>query len=414
MSGTTSLLLIDEQAQFDELCEHIRAAGIVAYDTEFVSEHTYLPELCLLQLATPERSVAVDPLRVHDLSAWWQIMADDKTTVIVHAGREEIRFCLHHGRCKPQRIFDTQLAEGLRSTTYPVSYESIVSRTLGEKLGHHQTRTDWRRRPLTPEQLEYAVDDVRYLIDVWKKQQASLKRLKRLDWAETEFARLIDELEHEHNEDSWRKLGGLQKMKPRQLAVARELFQWRERIATERNQPLRRILRDDLIVDLALRQPKTANAVLATRDMNRPGYKKHAAELAACIARGIALPEAQCPKSIPLPESNSEDHILSKLLQIVLANRCAEMKVALSLVGTTADLKNLVRWHTKKNSKQPPPRLAQGWRAEVCGDLLAEVLDGKVRFRVGDSDSEHPLVFESVTESKGCNQPSSLNLVRLR
>ncbi|MBC7816945.1 MAG: HRDC domain-containing protein [Planctomycetaceae bacterium] len=398
MSGTTSSLLIDNQAQFDELCEHIRAVGIVAYDTEFVSEHTYLPELCLLQLATPERAVAVDPYRVPDLSAWWKILADETTTVIVHAGREEIRFCLHLGGCKPQRVFDTQLAEGLRSTTYPVGYESLVTRVLGERLGHHATRTDWRRRPLSPEQLAYAVDDVRYLIEVWKKQQGSLKRLKRLEWAETEFTRLIDELEHERNEESWRRFGGLQKMKPRQLVVARELFQWRERVATERNQPLRRILRDDLIVDLAMRQPKTAEAVLATRDMNRPGYKKHAAELADCISRGIALPETQWPKPALMPDSNSEDHILSKLLQIVLANRCAEMKVALGLVGTSADLKNLVRWHSKKNSKQPPPRLAQGWRAEVCGDLLADVLDGKVRFRVGDRDSEHPLVFESLAE----------------
>lgn len=398
MSGTTSSLLIDDQAQFDELCEHIRAAGVVAYDTEFVSEHTYLPELCLLQLATPERAVAVDPYRVPDLSAWWNILADETTTVIVHAGREEIRFCLHLGGCKPRRVFDTQLAEGLRSTTYPVGYESLVTRVLGERLGHHATRTDWRRRPLSPEQLAYAVDDVRYLIDVWKKQQGSLKRLKRLDWAETEFARLIDDLEHERNDDSWRRFGGLQKMKPRQLVVARELFQWRERAATERNQPLRRILRDDLIVDLAMRQPKTAEAVLATRDMNRPGYKKHAAELADCITRGLALPESQWPKQASLPDSNSEDHILSKLLQIVLANRCAEMKVALGLVGTSADLKNLVRWHSKKNSKQPPPRLAQGWRAEVCGDLLADVLDGKVRFRVGDRDSEHPLVFEKLEE----------------
>lgn len=99
-----------------------------------------------------------------------------------------------------------------------------------------------------------------------------------------------------------------------------------------------------------------------------------------------------------MPDSNSEDHILSKLLQIVLANRCAEMKVALGLVGTTADLKNLVRLAQQEKSKQPPPRLAQGWRAEVCGDLLADVLDGKVSFRVGDRDSEHPLVFEAMAE----------------
>ena len=395
MSGATKLL-IEDQAAFDELCQHIRSAGVVAFDTEFVSEHTYLPELCLLQLATSERSVAVDPYRVHDLSAWWEIMADEDTTVIVHAGREEIRFCLNLASRRPRRIVDTQIAEGLRSTTYPVGHESLVARVLGLKLEQHQTRTDWRRRPLSPEQLEYAVDDVRHLIDVWKKQQTSLKRLKRLEWAEAEFVRIVDELETERNEESWRRLGGLQKMRPRQLAVARELFQWRERLATERNQPIRRILRDDLIVDLALRQPKSAEAVLATRDMNRPSYKKHATELAACIARGVSLTESQLPRPTPVPESSSEDHILSKLLQIVLANRCAELKVALGLVGTSADLKSLVRWHTKKNSKEPPPRLAQGWRAEVCGDLLADVLDGKVRFCVGDRDSEHPLVFEKI------------------
>ena len=121
---------------------------------------------------------------------------------------------------------------------------------------------------------------------------------------------------------------------------------------------------------------------------------------AECIARGIALPDSQMPKPLPVPESSSEDHILSKLLQIVLANRCSEMKVALSLVGTTADLKALVRSLSKKNSKEPPPRLAQGWRADVCGDLLADVLAGKVSFRVGDRDSEHPLVFEAHKESQ--------------
>ncbi len=397
MSGAMKKhLLIDDQAAFDELCQQIRAVGIVAFDTEFVSEHTYLPELCLLQLATTERSVAVDPYRVQDLSAWWEIMADDATTIVVHAGREEIRFCLNLGDRRPRRLVDTQLAEGLRSTTYPIGYEPLVARILGHKLEQHQTRTDWRRRPLSPEQLEYAVDDVRHLIDVWKKQQASLKRLKRLDWAEAEFTRLVDELETERTDESWRRLGGLQKMRPRQLAVARELFQWREREATSKNQPMRRVLRDDLIVDLALRQPKTAEAVLATRDMNRPSYKKHASELAACITRGLALTESLLPKPLPTAESSSEDQILSKLLQIVLANRCAELKVALSLVGTTADLKSLVRSLSKKNSKEPPPRLAQGWRAEVCGDLLADVLNGKVRFRVGDRDSEHPLVFEQI------------------
>ena len=141
-----SVTLISHHEDFIELCDHIRACGTVAFDTEFVSESTYRPELGLLQFATEDRSVAVDPLAVTDTSAWWEIMADDETRVIVHGGQAEIRFCLHLIGRPPQKLYDIQLAEGFRGRSYPLSYSAIVQRVLNVQVDSSQTRTDWLRR----------------------------------------------------------------------------------------------------------------------------------------------------------------------------------------------------------------------------------------------------------------------------
>src|SRR5690348_11870418 len=122
--------LITDQTEFDDFCEHVRQAGEVAFDTEFISEHTYRPELCLLQFATRERSAAVDPLAVTDLSRWWKLMAGDEISIVVHGGREEVRFCLWNAGGRPKRLFDVQIAEGLFSRSFPLGYNALVSREL--------------------------------------------------------------------------------------------------------------------------------------------------------------------------------------------------------------------------------------------------------------------------------------------
>jgi len=131
--------LIVDQSEFEELCDHICDAGLVAFDTEFVSESTYRPELGLLQFATPQRCAAVDPLRVHDLDHWWRLMADDETTVIVHGGQQEIRFCFERSQQPPEKLIDLQLAEGLRSRSYPLGYSALVLRVLGQRVHGGET-----------------------------------------------------------------------------------------------------------------------------------------------------------------------------------------------------------------------------------------------------------------------------------
>ncbi len=388
--------LITSQSEFDDLCQHIRTAGLVAFDTEFVSEFTYRPELCLLQFATAERCVAVDPYEVPDLSAWWELMADDQTMVIIHGGREEVRFCLTFADAPPCRLWDVQVAEGLRSRSFPLGYEAIVKRVLGREAHGRETRTDWRRRPLTSGQLEYAVDDVQHVLEIYDRQRQWLDKNQRLPWAESEMQRMIDEVSAERSPESWMRLTGLHRLSARELAVAREVYRWREAEAAAKDRPMRKILRDDLILEMAKRKPTSEADLLAVRDMNRPEYKRAAPELLACVETGMSLTKSELPvlpKSLD-EEKTHDEQVIGQLLGLALANRCAELNVAMSLVGKTSDLRHLVRWHAYGEREGDQPRLTQGWRAEVCGDLLTDVLNGKISLRVADPQSDHPLVFE--------------------
>ncbi len=401
---TTSL--ITDQRTFDELCDHIRQSGAVAFDTEFVSEFTYRPELCLLQLATRERCVAVDPFAVEDLSRWWEIMADDETTVVIHGGREEVRYCLTYTNRPPGKCWDVQVAEGLRSRSFPLGYEALVKRVLGRTAHGRETRTDWRRRPLTDQQIAYALDDVKHVLEIHEKQRRSLQSQKRLHWAEAEFQRMFDEVAAERGPDAWQRLPGLQRLSQRELAIVRAVYQWRDAEGAARNRPVRKILRDDLVVELARRRPQTEADLVACRDLNRPEYRKAAPQIIEAIARAADSPPSMwpsLPKSLDDDKSHDEQ-VVGQLLGLALANRCAELNVAMSLVGKVADLRHLVRWHVYGEQEGDSPRLTQGWRAEVCGDLLTDVLDGRIALRVADPQSDHPLVFERREETTGIDE----------
>lgn len=401
--------IISYHEDFLELCSHIRQCGIVAFDSEFVSDLGYRPQLGLLQFATPERCVAVDPLSVSSLSAWWDIMVDDQTTVVVHGGQAEIRFCIQFSGRLPRNLVDIQIAEGLRGRSYPLSYSSIVERVLGKTITNSQTRTDWLRRPLSNEQISYALEDVSWVLPVWDRQQRWLKERGRLSWAVSEFDRICQDIYHEEQTPPWLRLSGIHKLPRRELVVAQKLAEWREEEAAFRNRPARRILRDDLLIDLARRRPKTVQQALATRDLNRPEYKKRLDDIIAVIEEASRIPDDKLPRRIRSnDDASSDDQVVSRLLALSLGNVCAEREIAQTLVGTNRDLAELVRYVRQEqssgrgdseiadseNSQADPPRLLTGWRGEICGEFLRKVLEGRVRFRVAPGNSAAPLIFE--------------------
>ncbi len=386
--------IITSQEEFDDLCDHITRCGIVSFDSEFVSDLGYRPELGLLQFSTPERCVAVDPLEVASLSAWWEIMGDDSTTVIVHGGQAEIRFCIQHSGLVPRKLVDIQIAEGLRCRSYPLSYTAIVERVLGKVITNSQTRTDWLRRPLSLEQIEYALEDVSFVPLVWERQSQWLESNGRLHWATSEFDRMCQDILEEEQTEPWERLSGIYKLPRRELVVAQRLAVWREKEAAARNRPARRVLRDDLLIDLARRRPRNVQQALATRDLNRPEYRKRLDDIVAVIEEACQIPDEQLPRRLrSRDDSSSDDQVISRLLALALGNVCAELDIAQSLVGTNKDLTEIVK-HVRGGESSELPRLLDGWRGEICGELLKKVLEGRVRFRVSPPNSATPLIFE--------------------
>jgi ribonuclease D len=386
--------LIATATDLDELVAHLRAAGRFAFDTEFVSEATFEPVLCLIQVATPERLAAIDALALRDLSALWDVVIDPDVEVIMHAAGEDLRICRFQRGKVPRRVYDVQIAAGLVGFGYPLSLGNLISKALGISVVGGETRTDWRRRPLTQSQVRYALDDVRYLLDLADRLAVQLADWGRTSWAEHEFARFVDAIQNQLEEDRWRRLPGLHQLNRRGLETARRLAEWRYEEARRTNRPLRQLLRDDLLVAIAKRQPATRRDLEALRDFNRPHLLARSREILAVIAATQDVAPEQLPEPAERHEEGPGLAMVVSMLAAALAQCCAQSRIAPGLVGTSGDLKDLVRWHAQGQPEACRPELAQRWRSEVCGTTLLDVLSGRIALRVVDPQSDLPVALE--------------------
>jgi len=368
--------------------DHLEQVSLIAFDTEFVGEDAYRPELCLVQIATDHALYVVDPFSCGSLDRFWRILTDPQKMIVVHAGREDIRIC-NFAIGKPPSVFDVQLAAGLVGYSYPIGYAGLVQDLLGHRMSKGETLTDWRRRPLLPAQLRYAYDDVRFLLPAWKRLTERLTKNDRLAWAEEEFAGFVQKaVADEATTERWRKVKGLGALDRRGLAVAREVFSWRDSFAQRVNRPPRMLLRDDLIIEIARRAPRTMDDLQSLRGL--PRGEPEAILEAVRVAKKIPMED--------LPELEVRDNdpahvvLLGNLLGVVLADLCSRKRIAANLVASGQDLKSVVRW---KATGQPLPDipLTRGWRAEhILPELLA-VLDGSHGIRVVKPSSPAPLAY---------------------
>jgi ribonuclease D len=389
--------LISTDAELAELIAHLRDQGRFAFDTEFVSEETFEPVLCLVQIATSDRLVAVDPLaRGLNLDPLWGLVLDPAVEVVMHAAGEDLRICrLRTGRL-PDRVFDTQIAAGLAGFGYPMSLTNLVNQSVGIALAGSETRTDWRRRPLSEAQVQYALDDVAHLLDVADHLLDRLEQRDRLSWAEAEFGAFLESVRRRVEEDRWRRLPGAGGLNRRSLEIARRLYDWRVEEARASNRPIRQIMRDDLIVGIARRQPKSRRDLEALRDFNRPALIARSRELLDVIAEALAVPEDRLPEPGERPDDLPGLSMLTSLLNATMAHCAARHQISTGLVGSTSDLKALIRWHLDGQPEGCEPAILQGWRADVCGRALLDVLSGRLALRIDDLGSEVPVALEPV------------------
>jgi ribonuclease D len=388
---------ITTPAHLADLCGQLARADRIGIDTEFVSEDTFRPELCLIQVVTEDLLAVIDPFRVGDLKKFWTVLADGKHVTIVHAAREELNFALNACGRQPANLFDTQLAAGFCSPEYPSSYGSVVTRFLNARPAKGEQRTDWRRRPLTDEQIDYALEDVRYLLPLYDMLQKKLKKLDRLGWLAEEMERWLAEVQDSRDKPRWRRVSGLGNLSPRCLAIFRELWMWRRDEAERRDVPPKRVLRDDLIVELAKRKSDDIEKIRAVRGMHRGMKPQLLQQLASCIRRGMDVPLDNIERE-PREAAPSQLNLLGQFLSPALSSICRNANVATSLTGTATDVRDLIAYRLgfAGADSGEPPVLATGWRADLVGHLIEELLSGKKSIRIEDPLSEHPLAFDPV------------------
>jgi ribonuclease D len=375
------------------LCEHLRQVGEFAFDTEFVTEDTYTPVLCVVQVATPSRLAIIDSLAVRDLSDFWSLVAKPAKQVVAHAAEAEIRFCRHFAGRAPEPIFDVQIAAGLTGYGYPTSYTNLVRRVLGAAVRGTETRTEWRHRPLTEKQVHYAMEDVRHLLALRDRLSDALSRSGRLGWAAEEFQDQVAQTGVSNNEP-WRRVSGVTSLNRRQLSVLSALVDWRAREARLRDRPVRSVAADDILVELSKRQPTDVRDLVMFRGMNRRNLRRVADQLMEAIRRGMAVPDAECPLLPPRPDDSERIRVLTSVLATALSALCAREKLPPPMVATTGDLSSFVRSYLSSGQVPPDSPLSRGWRHELCGRLLVDLLEGRVCLRVIKSDTEMPLAIE--------------------
>jgi ribonuclease D len=384
--------LVNTPEELAECTTYLAGCPQLGLDTEFVGEESYHPHLCLVQVATAERLFLIDPLSVGPLDAFWKLIVDPNRVTVVHAGREEVRLCQRSTGQLPGHVFDTQIAAGLIGLTYPLGHAALVSQVLKVQLAKGETRTEWRHRPLTRQQVRYAFDDVRYLLPLWQTMSRELAALGREAWAGEEFGRLTANAapEEEVIAEKWRKLRGLGALDRRRLALARAIFQWREQMADKLNRPARVVLRDDLVVEIARRNPAKDRDLYPVRGLAR----RDVPAIFEAIEAARALPPEQWPEAAERELDPPQVGWLANVVTAVLGNFCMSQRLAGNLVASNHDVKLLVRARRHGLPLPADSLLTQGWRRDHVLPELETVLDGKRSVRIADLRGEMPLQIE--------------------
>jgi ribonuclease D len=375
-------MLINHQETLEALCARLKTANApLAIDTEFISEKRYYAQLCLVQIGceAPNGNIEalVDPFAV-DLKPLLELMANGNIEKIVHAGGQDLQIFSSLYNCQAHNVFDTQIAAAFLGYGHQAGLADLVKRVLdGPQLSKKFQFTDWAARPLSNEQSEYALDDIRFLPAMHRKLRNELEKRGRLAWAQTEFRRAENKSSTRLSDDElFRKLN-LSGMSRRNLAVLRELAQTREELARSIDKPPSFIVPDLSLLQLAKHPPKTLPELRATRGM--PGVsEKQSRALLDAIARAVALGENELPAKNYTERPDAQLDAVAGLLGVVANARAADHDISRTYLAPRDDMLALAAWWLRRDNSTPPElALLQDWRRELLGQELLDLLAGK-------------------------------------
>jgi ribonuclease D len=362
MSATPPVIT---SAELLQALENLAPGDFVALDTEFMRESTYFPKLCLIQAANSRACAVLDPLTLPDLAPLWQFLSDRRRTKVLHAARQDLEVLATATRDStvPGPIFDTQIAAALLGHPAQIGYGSLVAERLGHTLAKGHTRTDWTRRPLAPEQLQYAEDDVRYLVPLYLDLRAALQAAGRLEWLYEETRKLEGLDLHGADPDAaWRRLKGLDRLQPQQRATLKLLAQWRETAAIRHDKPRGWILADDAMREIAERMPATMRDLEAVRTVPPGVVRRRGEEILELIERGRVAAVNEVAASNPPRPQPQQIALVTRLMNFA-RETAQRAKINAELLATRRDVEQLV-------FSRRTEHLLSGWRREIIGEPL--------------------------------------------
>jgi ribonuclease D len=367
---------IDNAEKLAGLLIRLQNAEWVTLDTEFIREKTYYPRLCLIQIASPDVLACIDPLQIDDLQPLLDWLQEPQRLKVFHAAWQDLEIFHHLGQGKvPAPLFDTQVAAAVLGMGDQLGYARLVEALLGVTLDKSQSRTDWSRRPLTLAQLEYAIDDVRHLREVFLLLREQLEQLGRTKWLDKPFQKLAEPATYEVDPQTiWERVKGLQVLKPHQLAVLRELAAWRENRALQRDIPRRWILSDEILLDMARMQPNDAKAMQQIRGLTDEQISRHADEWLELIQRSKAVPKSEWPQLPRRRKLDANMSVVADLLGVLLNHIANENGISAQMIAT--------RQQIEKMLEEGRTTLSDDWRGALVNDLFGQVLSGKASIKI--------------------------------
>jgi len=360
--------------------EQISGADWIALDTEFLREKTYYPKLCLIQIATTEVIACIDPIALDDLSPLLDVIFDARITKVMHAARQDMEILFNIQGSVPVPVFDTQIAALLLGYPDQIGYGNLVKETLGVSLEKKHTRADWSLRPLSKDQVQYAADDVVYLVAVYQQLLEKLNGLQRLDWLNGDFKRLTSaDLYLNDPEKAWLKVKGGKRLKGTSLSVLQAFAAWREKTAQKKNIPKGWLMRDDVLIDLARLQPDSASSLGKIRGIGEGLVKRNGEYLLGLIEDAKKKqPEPLADREFRQRLSPSQDALVDVMMAVVRIS-AENNSLNPAVLATRKHLEKLLAGETDSS-------LMQGWRKELIGDQLQALLNGDLDLAVKNGE----------------------------
>jgi ribonuclease D len=377
---------IETNQQLVGFCDKIKTADYCTIDTEFVREKTYYPILSLIQIASEQHMACIDPLAVEDFDPLIALLQRQELVKVFHSPSQDLEILYQYFSSMPEPIFDTQLAAAVLGYDHQIGYAELVNAITGVKLDKKHTRANWNRRPLSQDEIDYAMDDVRYLLPVYQNLKKQLDSKNRAAWIEKDLLAMTSVSTYlVEMSDLWKRLKGIQKLKGVELQIARFLCQWREQMAQRKNLPRRWIVKDEILIEIARLKPATLSDLDSIHDpgdaRNDKFFARHAETLLQLARDAQNSPASEWPRHEARNSVTMHQQALGDCLMALCRVIAEENQIALATLATRKDIDSLIT--NRKNS-----RLSQGWRFIMAGERLMNFIHGQSVLGVRDNQIE--------------------------